>query len=424
MRVGGGQFRIQNSEFRIHDPPVQRSDVERFEMRLLDWRVVGLLFVKASSLQRKRATLTVAAIAWGTVAIIMLLSFGEGLKIQLMKGRRGMGENIAVWWPDETSKVWQGVVGEMTSWSSSLTYGQTTITGRVTGSNWEYGEIRHHFPQAGGRFFNANDERDKRRVIFLGDELAEDIFGDVDPVGKTMFVDRVPYLVIGVLQHKMQMGTYKGPDAGGSVIPITTFSAQFGQQRLSNIVFKARTAEDMPLARKQFNESLAAKYRFDPTDEQVTGLWDTVEGAKVMANIMIGLQGFLGIIGALTLFIGGIGVANIMYAVVKEKTREIGVQMALGARRGWVTGPFVLQGLSYTLVGGAMGLVIATILILLLGLMPVEGNQALEFLGKPTLSWQIAVATAGILGGIGILAGYFPARRAATVDPAETLRYE
>jgi putative ABC transport system permease protein len=419
-------------------------------MRLLDWRVVGQLFFKASSLQRKRATLTVAAIAWGTVAIIMLLSFGEGLKIQLMKGRRGMGENIAVWWPDETSKVWQGlpegrpirprvddieylrgrmtaasgVIGELTSWSSSLTYGQTTITGRVTGANWEYGEIRHHFPQAGGRFINANDERDKRRVIFLGDALAEDIFGDVDPVGKTMFVDRVPYLVIGVLQHKMQMGTYKGPDEDGSVIPITTFAAQFGQQRLTNIVFKARTAEDMPLARQQFNESLAARYRFDPTDEQVTGLWDTVEGAKVMGNIMIGLQGFLGIIGALTLFIGGIGVANIMYAVVKEKTREIGVQMALGARRGWVTGPFVLQGLSYTLVGGALGLVIATILIILLGLMPVEGNQALEFLGKPTLSWQIAVATAGILGGIGILAGYFPARRAATVDPAETLRYE
>jgi len=419
-------------------------------MRLLDLRVVTRLFVKASSLQRKRASLTIAAIAWGTVAIVMLLSFGEGLKIQLMKGRRGMGENIAVWWPDETSKVWQGlpegrpirprmdditylrermtatsgVIGELTSWSSSLTFGTTTVTGRVTGTNWEYGEIRHHFPQAGGRFFNANDERDKRRVIFLGDELAEDIFGEVDPVGKTMFVDRVPYLVIGVLQPKMQMGTYKGPDEGGSVIPITTFSAQFGQQRLTNIVFKARTAEDMPLARQQFNEALAAKYRFDPTDEQVTGVWDTVEGAKVMSNIMIGLQAFLGIIGVLTLLIGGIGVANIMYAVVKEKTREIGVQMALGARRGWVTGPFVLQGLSYTLVGGAMGLAIAVALILLLGLIPVEGNQALEFLGKPTLSWQIAAATAAILGGIGILAGYFPARRAATVDPAETLRYE
>jgi len=419
-------------------------------MRFLDWRVVGALFVRASSLQRKRAILTVAAIAWGTVAIVMLLSFGEGLKRQMMKGRRGMGENIAVWWPGETSKVWEGlpegrpirprmddidylrgrmtaasgVIGELTSWSSSLTYGTTTLTGRVTGANWEYGEIRHHFAQAGGRFLNANDEREKRRVIFLGDAVAVEIFGDEDPVGKTMFVDRVPYVVVGVLQHKMQMGTYKGPDEDGCVIPITTFSAQFGRQRLTNIVFKARTAEDMPLARQQFNEALAAKYRFDPSDEQVTGLWDTVEGAKVMANIMIGLQAFLGIIGALTLLIGGIGVANIMYAVVKEKTREIGVQMALGARRGWVTGPFVLQGLTYTLVGGFLGLVLAMVMILLLGLIPVEGNQALEFLGKPTLSWQIAAATAGILGSIGILAGYFPARRAATVDPAETLRYE
>jgi putative ABC transport system permease protein len=419
-------------------------------MRFLDWRVVGHLFLRASSLQRKRAILTVAAIAWGTVAILMLLSFGEGLKIQLMKGRRGMGENIAVWWPDETSKVWQGlpegrpirprmddidylrgrmtaasgVLGEMTSWSSSLTYGTKTITGRVTGANWEYGEMRHHFAQAGGRFFNANDEREKRRVIFLGDELAKDIFGDVDPVGKIMYLNRVPYLVIGVLQPKLQMGTYKGPDDSGSVIPITTFAAQFGRQRLTNIVFQAKSAEVMPLAREQFNRALSAKYRFDPTDEQVTGLWDTVEGARVMGNIMIGLQAFLGIIGALTLLIGGIGVANIMYAVVKEKTREIGVQMALGARGSWVTGPFILQGLTYTLLGGALGLVIAMVMILLLGLVPVEGNAALEFLGKPTLSWQIALATAAVLGSIGILAGYFPARRAAAVDPAETLRYE
>jgi len=415
-----------------------------------DFSVIATLFFKASSLQKKRAILTVAAIAWGTVAILMLLAFGEGLRNQMIRARRGMGENIAVWWSGETSKVWQGlpegrsirarfddldflrarmpsatgVIGEMTSWQTTLTWGKTTITGRVTGANWQYGEMRHHYPQPGGRFFNANDERDKKRVIFLGNDLAEDIFGAVDPVGEILQVAGVPYLVIGVLNPKLQMGTYKGPDANGAVIPITTFSAQWSRQRLGNVVFKVAEAQDMPRARQEFAEALSAKYRFDPTDEQVTGLWDTAEGGKTLAAEMRRFQIFLGVIGALTLLVGGIGVANIMYAVVKEKTREIGVQMAIGAHRSWITGPFVLQGMTYTLLGGAFGLVVAIMLVMLFQMVPVEGNDALEFLGKPTLNLQIAAATAALLGFIGILAGYFPARRAASVDPAETLRYE
>jgi putative ABC transport system permease protein len=415
-----------------------------------DLSVIATLFLKASSLQKKRAILTVAAIAWGTVAILMLLAFGEGLRNQMVRARRGMGENIAVWWSGETSKVWQGlpegrpirarfedldflrarmpsaigVLGEMTSWQTTLTWGTTTITGRVTGANWQYGEIRHHYPQPGGRFFNAYDERDKRRVIFLGNDLAEDIFGAVDPVGEILQVAGVPYLVIGVLNPKLQMGTYKGPDANGAVVPITTFSAQWSRQRLDNVVFKVAEAEDMPRARAEFAEALSTKYRFDPSDEQVTGLWDTAEGGKTLAAEMRRFQIFLGVIGALTLLVGGIGVANIMYAVVKEKTREIGVQMAVGAHRSWITGPFVLQGMTYTLLGGAFGLVIAIVLVLLFQMVPVEGNGAIEFLGKPTLSVEIAVATAALLGFIGIVAGYFPARRAASVDPAETLRYE
>jgi putative ABC transport system permease protein len=415
-----------------------------------DLTVITTLFLKASSMQKKRAILTVAAIAWGTVAILMLLAFGEGLRNQMIKARRGMGENIAVWWSGETSKVWQGlpegrpirarlddldylrakmptatgVLGEMTSWQTTLTWGTTTITGRVTGANWQYGELRHHYAQPGGRFFNAHDERDKKRVIFLGNELAEDIFGDVDPVGEILQVATVPYLVIGVLNPKLQMGTYKGPDAMGAVIPISTFSAQWSRQWLHNVVFKVAEAEDMPRAREEFAQALSAKYRFDPTDEQVTGLWDTAEGGQTMADEMRRFQLFLGVIGALTLLVGGIGVANIMYAVVKEKTREIGVQMAVGAHCSWITGPFILQGMTYTLLGGAFGLVIAIILVVLFQLVPVEGDGAIAFLGKPTLNLEIAVATAALLGFIGILAGYFPARRAASIDPAETLRYE
>ncbi len=419
-------------------------------LKTIDLHVIAHLFVKASTLQRKRAVLTVAAIAWGTVAILMLLAFGEGLKLQFSRAKRGMGENIAVWWPGETTKVWQGlpqgrairprledieylrgrmtsatgVIGEMTSWQTTLTWGSKTVSNRVTGANWEYGEVRHHFPRSGGRFINIKDEVEKRRVIFLGNQLAEDIFGTTEPVGEILLVNQTPYLVIGVMQKKLQMGTYKGPDDGGATIPITTFAAQFGHQRLSNIVYQVGRPEDMPVAQQQFNEALAARYRFDPSDEAVTGVWDTARGAEITNNVTFGLQIFFGIIGGLTLLIGGIGVANIMYAVVKEKTREIGVQMALGAHRSWITWPFVLQGMAYTLLGGVFGVVIAVTLVSLIALIPVEGNQALEFLGKPTLSWQIAAATAFILGTVGVAAGYFPARRAASVDPAETLRYE
>jgi putative ABC transport system permease protein len=413
-------------------------------------KLIFQLFVRASQLQKKRAILTVAAIAWGTVAILLLLSFGEGLKNQMMKGRKGMGENLAIIWPGETSKAWKGlpagrpirpiaddvdylrkrlpdleaVLGECHNWGAVMTNGRNTITGHIIGTNWIYGEIRNHVPQVGGRFFNPLDEQEKKRVIFLGDKLCEKLYGKEDPVGRTLLVDGAPYLVIGVMKPKIQMGNYAGMENDHAVIPITTYVGQYSRQRLNNLVLKVKAPEQMPQALKEFKEAMGAKYRFDPEDTKIFGIWDTVNSSKIMGNVMIGLQLFLGIIGALTLLIGGIGVANIMYAVVKEKTREIGIQMAMGARSSWITGPFILQGLLYTLLGGVLGLVIAVVLVTLLSLVPMEGNQALEFLGKPTLSWQIGAGTAAILGFIGVLAGYFPARRAASIDPAETLRYE
>ena len=138
------------------------------------------------------------------------------------------------------------------------------------------------------------------------------------------------------------------------------------------------------------------------------------------------LRGTVGgvLVLALTLIIGGVGVANIMYAVVKERTREIGVKMALGAKRRWIIIPFVAEGLLYTMIGGALGIIIATLIVAACSFIPVESNKVLAFLGRPTLSPMIGVATSAILGIIGLLAGYFPARRAASVDPAATLRYE
>jgi putative ABC transport system permease protein len=412
--------------------------------------VVLTLFAQSSRLAKKRALLTIAAIAWGTVAILLLLSFGEGLKRQMDRNRRSTGENLAVMWPNETSKPWKGmppgrpirlttddvafvadrmpeltaVIGEVVSSRTVLTYGRKTVNGRVLGTNTIYGEARKHYPLAGGRFFTEADEAEKRRVVFLGDEMAKDIFGKEDPVGQTLLVSNSPFTVIGVMQHKTQMGVYGGPDQNHAVIPWTTFKAIFGRDRLNVLVIQSRTPDEMEDALKRLNEIVGAKYGYDPTDERALSTWNIVKNTTNGRKMSIGIEIFLGLIGAMTLLVGGIGVANIMYAVVKERTREIGVKMALGAKARWITWPFVLEGLVYTLVGGTAGLVIAILIVTGLGMIPDGANRVLAFLGRPTLSPLIAAGTAGILGAIGLLAGYFPARRAAAIDPAATLRYE
>ena len=415
-----------------------------------DLHIIFSLFKSASQLQKKRAYLTIAAIAWGTVAILLLLAFGEGLKLQLDKNRRAMGENIAVLWPGETTKAYKGIPpgrpirpraddieivrarmpelksahAEVVSWRTALTYGRKTVNGRVIGTNYSYGESRKHYPQAGGRWLSPIDEQQRRRVIFLGDELAADIFGKEPPVGKTLLVNNSPYTVIGVMQKKIQMGTYGGPDADHAVIPVTTFKAQFGRDRVNVLVIEVKKPEEMTGALKRFHDVMGPKFGYDPTDDRAFGTWNTVRGAEVNRNITTGIQLFLGIVGALTLIIGGVGVANIMYAVVKERTREIGVKMALGAKARWIIWPFVMEALVYTFTGGLMGITIATLLVALTGFVDIESNRVLSFLGRPTLSPAIGLATSMILGVIGLLAGYFPARRAAAVDPASTLRYE
>jgi putative ABC transport system permease protein len=415
-----------------------------------DVSVVFHLFSRSARLQKKRATLTIASIAWGTVTILMLLAFGEGLKRQFARNSKAMGENLAIHWPGETSKIWKGlpegrpirpriddipalrervpecdaIWGEMRDSRTAFTYGRKTVNASVTGTSWIYGDARKHFPKPGGRFLDARDEEEKRRVIFLGNDLAEDIFGKEDPVGRTLLVNNSPFTVIGVMQKKTQSNSYGNPDRMHAVIPITTFKALYGRDKLWTLVLHTRRPEDMPAALARANEVMAARYVYDPADEHVWGIWNTVKSQATSAKILLGMEMFFGIIGALTLVIGCVGVANIMYAVVKERTREIGVQMALGARRGWITAPFLLEGLMYTFVGGLAGAAIAIVIVTLLDLIPQEGTRVLEFLGKPTLSWPIGAATVAVLGTAGLLAGYFPARRAAAIDPAATLRYE
>jgi putative ABC transport system permease protein len=413
--------------------------------------VAILLFLRSARLQRRRAILTVSAIAWSSFSLLLLLAFGEGLKREVYRGTVGLGSNLAVIWAGETSRPWKGlgpgrrirptvddiellrervigaeaIVGEMFNSGVSMSFGATTVNGMVVGTSPEYGELRNHFPRPGGRFIDPLDERRKRRVIFLGDELAEDIFGkETEPVGKTLLVNQVPYTVIGVMKKKLQTGNYGGPDEKHAVIPITTFRVQFGWDVLHDIVVKPESPERMSEVLAGVARVLGAKYGFDPEDGHALSAWNTVKTSRLMLRILEGVQLFLGFIGCLTLVMGGVGVANIMYAVVKERTQEIGVKMALGARRGWIVGPLVMESLAYTVFGGILGTLPAVGIIALVSSIPKGGMDALQFLGKPALSPAIGVAAAMILGLVGLLAGYVPARRAASIDPALTLRYE
>jgi putative ABC transport system permease protein len=398
--------------------------------------------------QTKRIVLTVLAIAWGTLSIVLLLSFGEGLKRSLAKGCRGMGEGIAVVWPGATTKAYMGLPSgrpipikeedpellrsripeiealsiEYSRWVP-MTVGTKTVNARVRGVDPVFGELRNIHPQAGGRFLNERDLAEKRRVTVLGEELARDLFGTEEVVGRTLEISQSTYLVVGVAQKKIQMGMYNGPDRNQAVIPAPTFKSMYTDARIQNLVYRPLSLALGDVAKSQVYRVMGAKYHFDPEDTRSLGIWDTREMQRINDNVALGVQIFLGIIGGLTLVVGGMGVANIMFAVVKERTREIGVKMALGAKERQVMLPFMLEALVMTVLGGILGTILSLGVIAVIAALPLKG-EAFEFLGRPTFSPAIAAATAAVLGTIGSLAGYFPARHASSVNPAVSLRYE
>lgn len=407
------------------------------------------LFLRDLKKQRKRITLTIMAIAWGTISIILLLAFGEGVKRGLMKAQHGMGQDIVVMWGGQTSIPYQGlgkgrriyfmdedvellkkkvpeieaISGEYARWGVSLTYKKNTVSEHITGVYPSFVDMRAHYPQLGGRFINDLDMEQKRRVVFLGNNLKERLFGKEDAVGKTIILNNIPFTVIGVMIEKIQMGMYGGPDADKATIPATTFKAIFGHKYFNNVVYKPKEVSRIEDVKKKVSEVMGAKYKFDPTDKSALWLWDVIEGQKVFGKVIFGFHLFLGIIGGMTLLIAGVGVANIMYVAVKERTREIGIKMALGAKRFQIMSQFLLESILIAILGGMIGVVVSVIIVKIWGAIPMKAEW-MQWLGKPAISWQIAVITAVILGAIGILSGIFPSRKAASVNPVESLRYE
>jgi putative ABC transport system permease protein len=220
-----------------------------------------------------------------------------------------------------------------------------------------------------------------------------------------------------VLQPKPQDSSYSGRDHSKMIVPGTTFRTLLGRKYLNNFIFRAARPDLNPQVSRAITAALGHRLRFDPEDSQALSVWDTTEMFIFFDTFMLAFKIFLAIMGVLTLVVGGIGVSNIMNVVVEERTREIGIKMALGARRRLVLGQFLLETMLLTAVGGALGLLISY------GICSVFPSFGVtEFVGDPDLSPGLAAATAAVLGVVGFVAGYFPARDAANLDPVVAMK--
>jgi putative ABC transport system permease protein len=406
------------------------------------WRNYLRQFLGDLRSQKLRAALTLFGLVWGTASVTLLLAFGEGLQERLIKNIRGLGENIVICWPAQTSKPWEGlprnrkitikdddidalrrevpglsaISGEYSSDNKKFKVGHKVLVPGMTGANPIFAAMRNLIPQTGGRYVNDLDMDERRRIVFLGDGLKKDLFGDGEAVGKYVNVNGVPFLVVGVMQKKEQDSNYQGSDTDRASIPATTFRAMYGQQKYENFVFQVADADKVEIAKDKVIATLAKIHRFDPTDSEAVRMWDVTENEKFLRSFMLGFRIFLGVMGVLTLVVAGIGVSNIMNVVVEERTKEIGVKMALGARQRAIIGQFLFETLLLTALGGAIGFAISA------GICAAFPASLDEYVGTPAISLQVGATTTAVLGLIGFLAGFFPARSAARLNPVEALR--
>ncbi len=409
------------------------------------------LFLNEFRKRRKKTTLITFAIAWGTLSLLLMMAFGRGLTNQFRIGFQGLGIDLIMFIGGRTSKDYQGLpkgrrirlyvsdidlirklipevkrIGAESYVNGVVTYKGQETNRQLRGVHASYAPMRSYIAQKGGRFINPDDVKYSRRVAFLGWHLAEEIFKEENPIGKEVQINRMPFKIIGLMKKKLQSGNYQGLDYDQVYIPLTTLALVNSQRYIDRIHIQPIERKYSRFVENKVREILGNKYRFDKEDEYALGCWNTIDQGEVAAKVFMGIEIFLGLISGLTLLIAAVGVTNLMYAIVKERTREIGIKMAMGAKRRHVVWQFLLETFFIFVKGTFWGALIAFNIVALVRLIPIDYNITgiQSYLLRPVFSTDLLLIFVSIMGTLVFLSGIFPAFRASKMNPVDALRYE
>jgi len=398
-----------------------------------------------------RTFLTMFGIAWGIVSIVLMVAAGEGLRKGQEDQSRNLGKDIMIVFHGRTSLQAGGTrAGRVVRWDDT-----DVAAVESEGTDCQYAipeleqeDVRTHsnynnaaflvtgsYPQFAyirsltvglGRFYDWPDEREGRRVAFLGSDAAKQLFPEGrNAIGENVYLDDIPYLVVGVMEKKKQDSSYDGWDVNKVFVPFSAMRRDFPAKppatahMFDQLLVTPKSVEQHEACKHQVRAALAKMHGYDPNDKEACPIWDTVEEAKAFRTMTDGMKYFLGAVGLVTLFLGGIGVMNVMMVAVRERTREIGVRKALGAPAHSILKQFFIEALIIALVSGGVGLGVAYGLCWLVDLMPMP-----DFFAGLLPTWKTGLLACAILGAVAVFAAMLPARRAASVDPIEALRFE
>jgi putative ABC transport system permease protein len=398
---------------------------------------------------RLRTFLTMFGIAWGIVSITLMVAAGEGLRVGQLKVAQNFSKDVMIVFAGQTSLQAGGRrAGRKLQWSATdhlVVAGQSPSCAQVmpelgqsmpvrsahnsasllvTGSLPPFADIRS-IGVAQGRYPNWDDEREARRVAFLGSDARKQLFGTRPALGETIRIGDFPYTVVGLMQHKEQNSSYDGEDIRKVYVPFGTILRDMPNRppwrpdSVDRLLVAPKSVLVHEECKAEVRRALGRLHGFDPRDTEAAHIWDTAEEAQAFRKMTDGMKYFLGAIGVATLFVGGIGVMNVMLVAVRERTREIGVRKALGATRRSIVRQFFLEALVVVGLSGAIGLAVAYSICFLVNLLPMP-----PFFAGLLPTWSSALVALALLGTVAFGSALYPARKAASVDPIEALRWE